>query len=72
MAEALAKDIQSEAQSALSSSPIFDLREIHVEATESGLLLQGRVATFYHKQLAQEAIRAIANGMHVQNDIDVE
>ena len=72
MADVLAKDVQSEAQSALSSSPIFDLRDIHVEMTESGLLLQGRVTTFYHKQLAQEAIRLIADGLDVQNDISVE
>ena len=72
MADVLAKDVQSEAQSALSSSPIFDLRDVHVETTESGLLLQGQVSTFYHKQLAQEAIRLIADGLDVRNDISVE
>ena len=72
MVDVLAKDVQPEAQSALSSSPIFDLRDIQVEATESGLLLQGRVTTFYHKQLAQEAVRAVADGMNVRNDINVD
>ena len=60
------------AQSALSSSPIFALREIHVDEENDSLYLSGRVDTFYHKQLAQEVVRAVVDGVRVVNSIDVD
>lgn len=59
------------AQEALTSSPIYALRELRIERSGETLLLQGRVATFYQKQLAQEAVRAVAQGIQVENLIDV-
>jgi len=71
MAELTVKDIQPRAQEALQASPIFALREVRVEQTGESLLLSGRVSSFYHKQLAQEVVRAVANGVEVVNTIDV-
>ena len=48
------------AQWALSDSPIFDLRDLTVEEGEEALVLRGRVASYYHKQMAQEVVRAVA------------
>jgi hypothetical protein len=36
------------------------------------ICLSGRVATFYHKQLAQEVVRAVADGVQVVNSVDVD
>ncbi len=72
MAETFGAEIQTQAQRALSTSPIFDLRHLHVELAEGSLLLSGRVETFYHKQLAQEVVRNVADGLRVVNDIAVE
>ena len=62
-----------EAQSALNASPLYDLRELTVEeAADRRLVLRGMVSSFYHKQLAQEMVRAVSDGMPVINSLDVE
>ena len=71
MVEILTKDIHQEAQRALAKSPIHALRELHVEQSGDRLLIRGQVASFYHKQLAQEAVRAVADGMQVVNSVEV-
>ena len=71
MVDSLTKDVGCRAQTALSASPIFVLRELHVEQIGDSLLLSGCVDTFYHKQLAQEVVRAVADGVNVENKVDV-
>ncbi len=66
-----AKEAHTRAQRALTSSPIFDLRRLRVDQVDERLLISGRVNSFYHKQLAQELVRAVAAGMSVVNSIDV-
>lgn len=67
------EDIRARAQKALHSSPFYELRDLHVEPREDHICLWGRVSSFYHKQLAQEAVGAACREMHVQvvNSIDV-
>ncbi len=55
-----------------SSSPIHALREIKVEQVDDALVLSGHVDTFYHKQLAQELVRSVADGCELINSIDVQ
>jgi hypothetical protein len=71
MSERSAQDVRPLAQSALSGSPIFALRDLVVEQSEGTLLIRGSVTSFYHKQLAQEVVRAVANGVEVVNSICV-
>jgi hypothetical protein len=71
MPETLVRDIQSCAQSALAASPIFVLRELSVRRNGDSLLLSGQVDSFYHKQLAQEVVRSVADGYRVVNTVDV-
>ena len=66
MADTSAKEIQPRAQMALAGSPICELRELRVEPQDHGLLISGVVSSFYHKQLAQEAVRAICNGIEIE------
>lgn len=64
----------SEAQAALHSSPFFDLRELTVEEVDGQrLVLRGMVSSFYHKQLAQEVVLALAKARsyRVVNSIEV-
>ena len=68
----LTDDVQLRAKKALQKSPIYDLRELCVDSDGDHLLISGRVASFYHKQLAQEAVRAVAKGIHVVNSIEVD
>ncbi|MCA9270632.1 MAG: hypothetical protein KDA41_19255 [Planctomycetales bacterium] len=66
-------DVKARAQEALQQSPIQTLRELCVERDGAVLKLCGRVETFYHKQLAQELLRPIADDCHVDvvNEVSV-
>lgn len=66
------KDVQPRAQMALSSSPIYELRDLQVEQREGTLLISGAVSSYYHKQLAQEVVRSVCEGIEVNNSILVE
>jgi hypothetical protein len=52
-------DVRPRAQTALASSPIFELRDLRVDQENASLLISGSVSSFYHKQLAQEVVRAV-------------
>ncbi len=60
------------AQTALNSSPILVLRELHVQQAGQSLVISGRVDSFYHKQLAQEAIRAVCRDVELVNSVNVD
>ncbi len=66
-----ARTAQPLAQDALSASPIYELRDLQVEVIEDGLLISGTVDSFYHKQLAQEAVRAAVGLIPMVNRIEV-
>jgi hypothetical protein len=67
-----ATQVQSRAQSVLSTSPIYDLRELTVDQVEDAIMISGRVSSYYHKQLAQETVRAVSEGFQVVNSVDVD
>ena len=71
MAQTLLADVASQAKAALSRSRIFDLRRLAVEQDGDYVVLRGRVDSFYHKQLAQELVRAAVEGVEVLNAISV-
>jgi NAD(P)H-flavin reductase len=71
MANRAAKEVQPRAQSALSASPVFALRELRVDQQGERLIITGPVSSFYHKQLAQEVVLAVAEGIEVVNSIAV-
>jgi hypothetical protein len=72
MADTVGANAKTQAQRALASSPIYDLRDLRVDFVNGSLLLSGRVETFYHKQLAQEVVRSVVDGVPVINDVAVE
>ena len=66
------RDVAGRVRSLLSESPISDVRLVRVEQKGDKILLQGRVRTFYAKQMAQEtAIHALGN-MRLVNSVNVE
>ena len=71
MAQTLFTDVASQATAALSRSQIFDLRRLEVNQDGDGVVIRGRVSSFYHKQLAQEVVRAAIDGVEVVNAISV-
>jgi len=71
VAQTLLANVASQAKAALSRSRIFDLRRLSVEQDGDYVVLRGRVDSFYHKQLAQELVRAAVEGIEVLNAISV-
>jgi osmotically-inducible protein OsmY len=71
MTEHVLADAQSRVQTALAASPFYALRELRVERQNSSLRLYGLVASFYHKQLAQEVVRSLAGDLEVINSVAV-
>ena len=67
IAEDLTVDPVVEARAALSRSTIYVLRKLQVERDGEGIALRGSVESFYHKQLAQELVRAAVDGVKVSN-----
>ena len=59
------------ATAVLAESSVRELRSLRVDRSANDLQLTGRVRSFYHKQLAQEAVRQVAGGMQVVNRVDV-
>ena len=59
------------ARAALGKSPFHELRRLSVERQGEAVLVSGIVSSFYHKQLAQEVVRAVCHGINVVNAIDV-
>jgi hypothetical protein len=56
---------------ALRQSPIPALRRLAVTASQTELILTGRVPSYYIKQLAQEAILPYLNGRELVNRVAV-
>jgi hypothetical protein len=63
--------IQSRAAGALAKSPFHELRNLQVEQHDDVLCISGTVSSFYHKQLAQEVVRTVCQGIELINAIQV-
>jgi osmotically-inducible protein OsmY len=55
----------------LANTPFPPLRYVGCEFDRGTLTLHGRVPTFYLKQVAQEAVRAVSGVRQVMNEIQV-
>ena len=60
-----------ETSSALSHSPNSEIRRIRIVATDETIVLRGVVSSYYLKQLAQESLRASADGRRIVNLLEV-
>jgi len=61
-----------QATTVLRLSPLPALRRLSVEESEAEVIITGRVSSYYHKQLAQEAIRSVLEGRRLHNRVTVE
>jgi len=73
MVEAATSDAVARAKKTLGQSPISELRELQVEQRGSALVIRGVVSRFYHKQLAQEVVRAVCAQANLElvNSVEV-
>jgi osmotically-inducible protein OsmY len=60
-----------EVHGALSRSPYASPGELRIEASHGVVRLEGAVRSFFHKQMAQEAIRRVDGVQRVDNCLQV-
>lgn len=58
-------------ETALARSAVFAGRNLRFEVHEDGVVLRGIVRSYYHKQLAQESLRAISGLARITNELEV-
>ena len=60
---------KSRAASVLRESPIPALRKLSIEETEAIVLINGKVPSYYLKQMAQETIMPLLDGRALVNRV---
>lgn len=65
------EEVVREVRGALQRNPYPLLRTLFVEYEGGVVVLRGKLPNYYHKQLAQEAVRGIEGVTHVVNEIEV-
>ena len=63
--------IAIQAAHALKKSSHPALRHLRVEGNDEALVLSGKVTSYYLKQLAQETVMPVREGLRLVNKIDV-
>jgi hypothetical protein len=63
--------LKAQAVEALRHSPIPALRKLSVEESTSGVVISGRVPSYYLKQLAQEAVLPLLDDQELLNRVTV-
>lgn len=71
VARRIDEQIMSDAKRALEDCGYPQLRQVRAYCDHGRITLQGRVTTYYLKQVAQEAVRSIAHVRDVDNDLHV-
>ena len=56
---------------AILRSPYLNKRELRFEADRGRVVLRGQVASYFHKQMAQEALRNVAGVETIENELEV-
>ena len=52
--------------------PHLKRRRVHFETQEGRVVLRGTVSSYYHKQLAQEAVRRLQGVDSIENQLEVD
>ena len=69
MSTAMAAIQQSRAAVVLRESPIPALRKLLIEETEAIVLINGKVPSYYLKQMAQETVMPLLEGRSLVNHV---
>ena len=67
----VSRKVTQAAKDRLLRSPYMTVKRVSCEYDDGVLLLRGRLASFYQKQLAQEAVAGLPGVVHVVNETEV-
>jgi osmotically-inducible protein OsmY len=65
-------DVAKAAVARLRTSPYSALKNVSCEYDDGVLILDGRLGSYYHKQLAQERVRGVEGVVQVVNRTEVQ
>lgn len=63
--------LESRVHDALQQNPYLVNRKLRFEAQQGRVVLRGTVASYYQKQMAQEALRRLEGVEHIENQLEV-
>lgn len=63
--------LESRVHDALQQNPYLVNRQLRFEAQQGRVVLRGTVASYYQKQMAQEALRRLEGVEHIENQLEV-
>lgn len=66
------RSLVQDVKRAFAQSPYYLHRQLEVNEEGEAIVLEGRVDSFYHKQMAQEVVRSICRHATVVNKISVD
>ncbi|MFO1063601.1 MAG: BON domain-containing protein [Pirellulales bacterium] len=72
MIQAAVRDVTVRVKQSLADSHLVELRSLRVEQHGNRCILQGRVGSFYAKQMAQETVRPFVRGLRLVNAVAVD
>lgn len=72
MIDLVHSDVANRVQHELAESPLAEVRAVRVVHEGGMVFLQGRVRTFYAKQMAQETARRGAGELQIVNSVNVD
>lgn len=64
-------ELKDRVRRTLARNPYFNGRDLRIEVQQSDVILRGAVKSYYHKQVAQESLRAIDGLGCIRNELDV-
>ena len=56
---------------ALEQNPYVGRQDLRFETEDGRVILRGRVSSYFHKQMAQEAIRRVDGVEEISNELEV-
>lgn len=72
MIQSATRDVTVRVRQSLADSPHTELRALRVEQHGNRCILQGKVGSYYAKQMAQETVRPFVRGLRLINSISVD
>jgi osmotically-inducible protein OsmY len=63
--------LATRANTVLEQHPHLKRRRLRIETAEGRVVLRGTVASYYQKQMAQEALRRVEGVDHIENHLEV-
>lgn len=63
--------LENRVHDALQQNPYLVNRQLRFEAQQGRVVLRGTVASYYQKQMAQEALRRLEGVEHIENQLEV-